>query len=351
MGRVLSLRGMFLIALILLSMYPFVGLKLEKIMATSDLRFDGNKFIVHGSRIYRWRQIHRSIDVKMRIQGHRYLDYLKPRNISDLVFHYYTPVNESWINYTPTLDIADVYKIANALYNTYQDKKTITYSDALFAITYLAYSFKNQTYIQEAENYWDWLWQNDIVNHTTYFMLQRSDRSNSRPDVEMWCLYWLWKLTGKQKFYGNMTNLMQNYEYYVLKKIGYPLCKSLKTTLLRNGSNYIIDIVNGCTEYSTWTSSMRSILIFFAEKGYINSTVLALSLHNLIGVLNYPIKKRLHEAIKVYLIGTPGFYKYRVDPYDYFTPPRCHTQRISSFLWANKTLYNETTSSILKKLD
>ncbi len=288
-----------------------------------------------------------------------YLEYLKPRNISDLVFHYYTPFNESWMNYTPNLEISKAYLIADALYNTYQDQKTTKYAHSLFTITYLAYTFRNQTYIQEAENYWDWLWENGVVNHTTYFMLLKSGSKSARPDVEMWCLYWLWKLTGKQKFHGNLTNLCQNYEYYVLKKIGYPLSTTLKTTLLMNSSGeYIIDVNNGSYEISTWASSMRSILIFFSERGYFNKTLVAECLNRLLLLLRKSAYTDgsdtwyiLYEGTKTYIYNNSGVYSYDIKTYVYTGfPYRQHTQRISAFIWANRTLFNHNVSYTLKHL-
>ncbi|MEX0568802.1 MAG: hypothetical protein Q6363_006540, partial [Candidatus Njordarchaeota archaeon] len=208
------------------------------------------------------------------------------------------------------------------------------------------------TFINETESYWDWLWEQGYVNHTTYFMKAKSDSSSAAPITEMWCLYHLWKLTGKQKFYGNLTNLIQKYESLVLKKIGYPLSTSLKTTLLLNSSGeYIIDVVNKSTEFSTWHSSIRSILIFLAEKNLINKTLVAESLHRLASLLWDSSKEKFHEAVKAFIYSNSGAYTYSITTYDLFASHRQHTQRVSAFIWANKTMYDLNTDAILKSLD
>ena len=276
---------------------------------------------------------------------------VRQRNISDLLFHYYSSFDESWMSYRPNLDIREAYLIANALYNTFQELKTEKYGDSLHTITYLAYTFRNETYISEAESYWDWLWSNRIVNHTTYFMLLKSDSRKAGVAFQMWSLYWLWKLTGKQKFYGNLTNLVSNYQRLVLRNIGYPLGTTLKTTLLLNSSGeYIIDVINGSYEISTWAGSMRAILIFLSEEGFLNKTLLAKSLHRLLQLIYNSNLDLLAEGVRVYIYERNGSFVYQVKPYYFFNPPRQHTQRVAAYIWANNVSYDSTTEILLEKL-
>ena len=276
------------------------------------------------------------------------LSTLRPRNLSDLIFKFYTPLNEEWIYWYPNLSIEWSFKIADALYKTFLFLKNSDYASCLYSITYLAYVFGNQTYIDEAEQYWNYLYSN-AVNSDTHFMKAKSNKNMAALDVELWSLYLLWKVTGRSIYYDNMTFVIQKYEELVLRKMGLPLSWSLKTNTLLNASEEeIIDVNNNSIEILTWRSSMYGILIFLAEKGLANKTLVAESLHNLIDLLYWDAQKILYEGVKICIYNDSGTYSYGFYTYKLFGSPRQHTQRYLPFIWANKTLYNENTSSILK---
>ena len=279
-----------------------------------------------------------------------YFSYLSPKNVSDAVFKYYSPINEQWIgSWYPDLKIEWLYDIADALYKNFMTFNNSRFSECLYTIVYLASLFDGEKYLDPAERYWDFVYTY-AVNHNTYFMKTSADSSNAGIDVEMWSLYMLWKLTKKEKYLYNLSSLINIYEDLVLQKIGIPLSSSLKISITYNNTEIVIDIDNNSKELITWRSSVYGILILLAEHNLLNKSLLAMSLHNLLDILYWEETRALYDGIRISVIREGNIIRYSFLPYSYFRLPRQHPQRILPFLWAQRQVYKESTEQILKTL-
>ena len=97
---------------------------------------------------------------------------LHARNLSDMIFHYYYKMENPW-PYTPNMTVEWAFDFADAEYKSFLQLKSSNYGLSFVTISYLAYTFRNETYISDAEEYWEWLYEKH-VNKTTLVMNKAS---------------------------------------------------------------------------------------------------------------------------------------------------------------------------------
>ncbi len=355
------MRGIGIILILLIATFPFASSMPTYIGYHEKIAPKSNKPYISSTDISTLRKQKRDTILKT----FTYLEnpLLKPRNLSDLIFKYYTNMNEPW-NYKPDVKIEWVYKIADGEYKSYLSRKYSYYAESFITISYLAYLFRNQTYIQEAEDYWNWLYQTQ-VNHTTFFMNNSKDRAfETRLGAQWVGLYLLWKTTNRDIYLNNLTRSIHNYEDIVLEELEMPIGgRALLTYAWRNSTGELVPAVRNDSKSITrigFELDLINSLILFSDLAGINKTLLAIRLNTLIKNLAYYHSSTgtwiMHEGLKATVYNNSGTLTYSLAPIDYTNipgyPPECRkvTQKILPSLWANRTHYDPEVSEKISNL-
>ncbi len=273
-------------------------------------------------------------------------------NLSSILFRY----GESmpYWGITPLFKIEWVFEISDAIYKSYATNNNMDLARCLTSIAYLAHIFpNNETYKDEAEKYWEYIYRYH-VNKETLFMRRRTTDTKNVTSIayEAFALYYLWLTFKKAKYYYNLTQLLRNYQDIVLEEVMFPLDEPvlLMDYLINSTGKRIPHIINGSTAITTWAPATTMwMLIFFAEKGFFNKTVVAESINNYFKTMAWDDESRaiLYEGYEVYVFNNGGNYIFE---FYGTTGARQHTQRFGFLSWSQKILSDPEIDNIVSNI-